>query len=110
MPVICTLRVPGVTPELYDEVRTHLAWEANPPEGGMAHFISFTDDEAIEVDIWETKEGFENFFRNHLVPACSLFGFKPPNPVIRDIYLMALAPVEERHMVPRAITREKVSA
>jgi hypothetical protein len=110
MSVICTFRAPGVTPDTYDRIRTYLAWEVDPPRGGMAHYMSFDDDGAVEVDIWETKAGFLDFFNDHLLPACRRFDVNPSRPEIREIYLMAVAPMDEAHMVPRAITPSRTFA
>ena len=107
MPVICTFRAPGVTPEKYDQIREYLAWEPDPPSGGMAHYMSFAGADAIEVDVWESREGFLDFYRNHLEPACERFGVDLERPEIREIYLMAHAQLDREHSVPRPVTRTR---
>jgi hypothetical protein len=69
--------------------------------------MSFDDGDAIEVDIWDSEDGFLSFYRNHLEPACERFGVHLESPEIREIYLMAHAELAAEHAVPRTVTRSR---
>jgi hypothetical protein len=107
MAVMCIYRGPGVTTRDYDNVRTHLQWEVNPPDGGLAHFISFDNGEAVEIDIWESRSAFRRYYNNEFEPACRLFGVRLDPPEVLELHAMAVAPAVEEHMVPRAKTRSR---
>jgi hypothetical protein len=102
MPVMCMLRAPGVTPADYDTIRAYLEWEASPPSGGLAHFITFQDDEALEVDVWESEDAFRAFYDGAFAPACRRFGLTVCEPEVLELHNMALAEPAKAYMLTRA--------
>lgn len=92
MPVMCIVRAPGATVADYDRIRKHLKWETCPPEGGMAHFISFDRGVAFEVDVWESEEAFRSYYERSFVPAARRFHIALEEPEVKDLHNLALAP------------------
>jgi len=59
---------PGATKELYDSLRKEVNWEGDTPTGAVLHVASFDSAGAHMCDVWESKEDFDNFLQNRLMP------------------------------------------
>ena len=68
MATIMTMRVPG-GPELYDKVNEEMDTENNLPDGMIHHFAAIDGNEMLIFDVWESKEDFERFQQERLMPA-----------------------------------------
>jgi hypothetical protein len=71
MPVGVQLDFPGVTFEKYDEVvetMGYLAGGAGPP-GMLFHWVTKTDAGTRVIDVWDTRDGFEAFAADKILPA-----------------------------------------
>ena len=60
---------PGVPAEMYDRVQATMDLEANPPEGLILHTAGFAGGSLIVFDVWESREAFERFAGERLLPA-----------------------------------------
>ena len=59
---ICRIIETGATPQQYDQVRSKLGVEDNPPPGGLIHIAAKTDDGTIRIiEVWETREHAEEW-------------------------------------------------
>jgi hypothetical protein len=67
--VVTTLDVSGLTPEEYRAVLDEMGVERNPAPGLFLHMTAPIDDGFRITEIWDSKEGFEEFLVNRLVPA-----------------------------------------
>jgi hypothetical protein len=68
--------LPGVTAEMYQEVgRQMMKIDPNPiPKGLMLHIASESKAGLKVVDIWETREDWEHFDQNLLMPSIMAAG------------------------------------
>jgi heme-degrading monooxygenase HmoA len=68
MPTTVLLRTPG-TPDLYDRVNEEMGVENNLPDGLIHHYAAAAGDEMIIFDVWQSREHFERFQQERLMPA-----------------------------------------
>jgi hypothetical protein len=104
MPIMCIYRVRDVTPAHYDAVREKVRWEEDPPAGGIAHFLSFTNGGAIEFDVWESRGAFEAFWGARMKPALKALGIDMGVPEILDLQGVAIADAVTAYQMPRSVT------
>jgi len=73
----------GATLDQYDQVVQKMGFKpqgAGAP-GGIFHWVAKTSDGIRVVDVWETKEQFERFAQEQIVPYAREAGF-PGQPAI----------------------------
>jgi hypothetical protein len=60
----------GATLEQYDQVIEKMGLTPHGPgaPGGISHWVAKTEDGIRVVDVWETKEQFERFAQDQIVP------------------------------------------
>jgi hypothetical protein len=104
MPIMCIYRVRNATPADYDAVREKVRWEEDPPAGGIAHFLSFTGDGAVEFDVWESRAAFEAFWMPRMKPALKALGIDMGEPEILDLQGVAIADAVMTYQMPRTVT------
>ncbi len=84
MAVVVQQKFSGSTPDQNDQAIAKLGITAGGPHtapGLLFHFVVATD-EGIEItDIWTTREGFENFAQEQIVPVTQEIGISPPTSV-----------------------------
>ncbi len=57
---ICRVNKTGVTPDQYEQLRSHLGIDDTPPPGGLIHIAAKGDDGTIRiVEVWEAREHAE---------------------------------------------------
>src|SRR5262245_47602867 len=76
MAVAMFMEWPGVTQEQYDAVIEDLNLDQNPPDGGLFHLASLTDDGLRVVDLWESAEAFDAFSAERMMPAVQNAGIE----------------------------------
>ncbi len=75
MPIGVIFEVPDASAEEYDAVMAQLAHRnADPPER-LCHVAGPSQDGWVVVDIWESREAFEAFLTEHLLPVARNVGF-----------------------------------
>ena len=67
---------PGVTDEQYQAVLDELNLDENPPEGGLLHIATLTPDGLSVVDVWESREAFDIFSNERMMPAVKTAGIE----------------------------------
>ena len=74
-----------VGPEQYDQVNAAIGED---PPGLILHTSSKKDGRMRIIDVWESKEAYERFERETLMPAMERIGAQPPEggPPPRDEY------------------------
>ena len=71
---VTTLDVHGLTPEEYRAVLDEMGVEVRPASGIFLHLTTTTDFGYRIVEIWDSKEGFEEFLQKRLAPASQITG------------------------------------
>ena len=71
---ITTLDVHGLTAEEYRAVLDEMGVETRPAAGIFLHLTTTTDFGYRIVEIWDSKEGFEEFLEQRLGPASKAIG------------------------------------
>jgi hypothetical protein len=74
MTIVTTLDVHGTSPEEYRAVMDKLGVERRPEAGIYLHATITTDFGYRIVEIWDRKEGFEDFLARRLAPAMKELG------------------------------------
>jgi hypothetical protein len=88
MAVMMMTELPGVSPEMYDEVNKRMG--VNPdalPEGLISHVAGPTDGGMLVVDVWESPEAFERFVNERLGPVLADLGAPAgPEPALLPVH------------------------
>jgi hypothetical protein len=71
---VTTLDITGLTPEEYRAVLDEMGVEKRPAAGILLHLTTTTDFGYRVVEIWDSKEGFEEFIEKRLGPASKTVG------------------------------------
>ena len=64
----------GGTQEQYDAVHGQMGVDADPPAGMIFHMAGPIDDGWGVIDIWESRDAFDQFFASRLQPAIQELG------------------------------------
>lgn len=78
MAVGLIMNFPGVTQEQYDTVLEQLNLGGRMPPGGISHAAGPIEGGWRVVDVWESQEAFDIFFRERLEQAMRNAGMPPP--------------------------------
>ncbi len=70
----------GGTLEQYDQVIATLKFAPGGPgaPGGLFHWVTQTDGDVRITDVWESKEVFDAFARDQIMPAATAAGVLEP--------------------------------
>ena len=74
MTVVTTIDIYGMSPEEYRAVMDTLGVERRPEAGIYLHATITTDFGYRVVEIWDRKEGFEDFLEKRLAPTTKALG------------------------------------
>jgi hypothetical protein len=89
MAVAIVMDFDGATLEQYDRVlaKMELAPGGHAPKGSLFHWVTKTDDGIRVTDVWETREGFEQFAGEQIGPFTQEVGFpSPPRMEFHDVH------------------------
>lgn len=81
MSVVTTLDITGMTPKEYRAVMDYMGVESKPASGIYLHLTAVTDFGYRVVEIWDKKEGFEQFLEHRLGPAVKALGIDRPTKI-----------------------------
>lgn len=76
MSVITTLDVTDMTPQEYRAVLDHMGVETRPAAGIYLHLTTTMSFGFRIVELWDRKEGFEQFLEKRLAPATQELGIE----------------------------------
>ena len=93
MAVVMLMRVPGITPEQYEEARERVRWDVDYAQGGKLHIAAFDQAGLRVTDVWESAEDFERFGKERLIPALAEMGITQ-QPEVEILPLHALLAVD----------------
>ena len=68
MAVALQIEWEGFTPKHYDDLKTDLDWDNNPPDGAIFHAAWFEGNTLRVFDVWESPGDFHRFFDQHIMP------------------------------------------
>ena len=74
MTVVTTLDITGMSPEEYRAVLDYMGAETQPAAGIYLHVTYQTDFGYRIIEIWDRKEGFDEFLEKRLAPATKALG------------------------------------
>ena len=74
MTFVTTLDITGLTPEEYRAVLDQMGVETRPAAGIYLHLTTPTDFGYRIVEVWDSKEGFDEFLQKRLAPATKALG------------------------------------
>ena len=74
MTFVTTLDITGLTPEEYRAVLDQMGVETRPAAGIYLHLTTPTDFGYRIVEVWDSKEGFDEFLQTRLAPATKALG------------------------------------
>ena len=77
MPVAMLMEFPEATADDYDRVMSQMGEDFVPPEGAISHTAVAMDDALRVLDVWETREQFEQFYESRLKGAFAAAGITP---------------------------------
>jgi hypothetical protein len=60
----------------YLQARKEIDWEGNVPTGAKFHVAWVEDDGLHVLDLWESKEDFEKFTKDRLMPGVQKIGIQ----------------------------------
>jgi hypothetical protein len=81
VPVMMTVEVPRGTTDLYDGINERMGiGPERMPEGLIAHQAGATDGGLLIVDVWESQEAFDRFFREQAGPVLQEMGVPQMQP------------------------------
>ena len=70
MPILAIFKGKGFTKEMYEQARKEVDWEHKKAAGAIFHAAAFDDDGTLHVvDVWDSKESMDTFFKDRLAPA-----------------------------------------
>jgi hypothetical protein len=80
MPVAIDIRFRGVTLDEYDQsvAKMGLTPRGKHVPGCLFHWVTATDDGFRVIDVWETREQFDQFVDDRIAPTMAELGY--PNP------------------------------
>ena len=74
MTFVTTLDITGLTAEEYRAVLDQMGVETRPVAGIYLHLTTPTDFGYRIVEVWDSKEGFDEFLQTRLAPATKALG------------------------------------
>jgi hypothetical protein len=74
MTVVTTLDITAMAPEEYRAVLDYMGVEKQPAAGIYLHLTAATSFGYRVMEVWDRKEGFDEFLENRLAPATQALG------------------------------------
>ena len=76
MATVMLMRWEGVTPDQYEAARAKVRWEEDVPQGAQFHVAGFDGGALRVLDIWDSREDFERFVEQRLMPGVREVGIE----------------------------------
>ena len=87
MAVAVVQKWPGSTLSQYDQLTPKLDSTSGDRKGTLSHWIAKSDTGILIVDVWETREEFQSFADEQLIPAAKEVGLpNPPEVTFHEIH------------------------
>jgi hypothetical protein len=82
MTVVTTLDITDMTPQEYRAVLDHMGVESRPAGGIYLHLTAATSFGYRVMEVWDRKEGFDEFLEKRLAPATKALGIERETEII----------------------------
>lgn len=76
MSTVMLIHWPEVSKAQYEQIRKELNVEGDTPRGAQFHVAWFAEDGLHVFDLWESREDFEGFLNQRLMPAVQKIGIR----------------------------------
>ena len=89
MAVAVVMDFPGGTLEQYDQVIELMGFdpEGRGPAGALFHWVTATDKGLKVVDVWHSREQYDDFAQNQIGPFSEKAGIPgPPETTFHDVH------------------------
>ena len=100
MAILAIIRGKGLTKGMYESVRKEVKWDQNHPKGGVFHVSGFEDNgDMLVVDVWESADAMNEFFKTRLAPAMQKLKFPIPevDVMVNTHSMVAYPALEKQH-------------
>ena len=94
MSVVVSAVAPGFTVDLYEAVTSKAMPDGQLPDGCELHIAGPVEDGWRVITVWQTREAFERFREEQLLPAIRELGGErgaPPVPEIQPVHKLITA-------------------
>ena len=90
MAILMMFEAKGATEEQYHATNDHLGihGDEDAPDGLVSHIAGLTGDGVLVVDVWESQEKLDTFFRERLAAALEAAGLDAGEPTILPVHAM----------------------
>jgi len=101
MAILAIMRSNKLTREQYDSLRPLVEWEKEYPAGAILHTCAIDPKGGLRiVDVWESPEQLETFFKTRLQAGLKKLNLEPPQMDVYPLYNFNAFPGIETH-IPR---------
>jgi len=76
MATVMLMHWPEVSLDQYEQARKEINWEGNVPKGAKFHVAWMAKDGFHVLDLWESREDFEKFVQERLMPGVQKIGIE----------------------------------
>lgn len=99
MAVMAIVHGADITQDKYNALRPKVRWEIDHPAGAILHSCAFDGAGGMRVvDVWESAEQMESFFKHRLAPALQELNLQLPQVEIFPIHNLDAFPGIEQHV------------
>ncbi|HLF79374.1 MAG TPA: hypothetical protein VJB57_17970 [Dehalococcoidia bacterium] len=74
MAVVWILEWDGITPEQYEDLKSRVDWDGEPPAGLQHQVTAFSDKALILTQLWQSPDHVLRFMEDRLLPAIREMG------------------------------------
>ena len=111
MTVITTLDIKDMTPQEYRAVLDRMGVETRPAGGIYLHLTTTMSFGYRVVELWDRKEGFDEFLENRLAPATSELGIERETEItVTPLHNLFAPRLEEIPGLVRSLPGSRASA
>lgn len=76
MGYVAVLEIQGLTAAEYNSIVARMGVETKPAPGIYLHIAAPMEGGMRVVELWDTKEGFESYINERLIPTCAELGIE----------------------------------
>ncbi len=80
--------LPGATLDQYDQMISRMGYEheGECAPGALFHWVAATEEGIRAVDVWESRDAFDRFVEDQIVPVAQEVGMQPPQVASYEIH------------------------
>lgn len=105
---VAVLEIQGLVAEEYNSIVARMDVERNPAAGIYLHIAAPMENGIRVVELWDTKEGFEQYIQEQLIPACTALGIQKETTVsITPLYNLFAPRLQEIPQIRKTKTQQR---